>query len=144
MNSKLKRLTEGFKRKVNRDGGLETGSLRFDFGEDGCVLIDGGRFPNHVSNNKSRPAHCTVFTSLETIENMVMGKLDGVGAIRDGHLTVTGDLKKVMAFGPIGKLVPPTDRLIKEDLWFPLGYASRDPKALKRGSTKGRRRKKSD
>ena len=141
MNKTLRTITEGFRRKVARDMGLSEGTLRFDFGDDGCVYIDGRRQPNRVSNER-KDADCVVFMALCALESMINGRLDGVRAVRERQVTVVGDLGIVMAFGPAegdlpGESTPAQDNpLLLGNLRFPF---EKGPHATKTSPPKKRR-----
>ncbi len=77
------------------------GTLKFDFGEPGSVLVDGKSVPNTVSDGEGKNADCTISVSLETFEKMVKGELDGTSAFMQGKLRVAGDMGLAMKLGPI-------------------------------------------
>jgi putative sterol carrier protein len=77
------------------------GSLKFDFGADGSVLIDGKSTPNTVSDGEGKNADCTLSVSLADFEKMVKGELDGTSAFMQGKLRVAGDMGLAMKLGPI-------------------------------------------
>lgn len=77
------------------------GTLKFDFGEPGSVLIDGKSNPNTVSDGAGKNADCTISVTLETFEKMVKGELDGTSAFMQGKLRVAGDMGLAMKLGPI-------------------------------------------
>jgi putative sterol carrier protein len=77
------------------------GTLKFDFGEPGSVLVDGKSDPNTVTDGEGKSADCTITVSLETFEKMVKGELDGTSAFMQGKLRVAGDMGLAMKLGPI-------------------------------------------
>jgi putative sterol carrier protein len=77
------------------------GTLKFDFGADGSVLIDGKSTPNTVSDGEGKTADCTLSLTLETFEKMIKGELDGTSAFMQGKLRVAGDMGLAMKLGPI-------------------------------------------
>lgn len=77
------------------------GTIKFDFGEPGSVLIDGKSTPNSVSDGTGKNADCTISVTLETFEKMVKGELDGTSAFMQGKLRVAGDMGLAMKLGPI-------------------------------------------
>lgn len=77
------------------------GTLKFDFGEPGSVLIDGKSTPNSVTDGTGKNADCTISVSLENFEKMVKGELDGTSAFMQGKLRVSGDMGLAMKIGPI-------------------------------------------
>jgi putative sterol carrier protein len=85
---------------IGADCGLG-GTIIFDFGDNGAVLIDGVSKPNSVSDAKGKTAACTISVSLENFEKMVNGELDGTTAFMMGKLRVAGDMTLAMRIGPI-------------------------------------------
>lgn len=77
------------------------GTLKFDFGDAGSVLIDGKSTPNCVSDGAGKTADTTISLSLDTFEKMVKGELDGTSAFMQGKLRVAGDMSLAMKLGPI-------------------------------------------
>ena len=72
------------------------GTLKFDFGDSGSVLIDGRSQPNSVSDGAGKNADCTISVTLETFEKMVKGELDGTSAFMQGKLRVSRDMVLAM------------------------------------------------
>jgi putative sterol carrier protein len=77
------------------------GTLKFDFGADGSVLIDGKSTPNTVSDGEGKSADCTLSVAMSDFEKMVKGELDGTSAFMQGKLRVAGDMGLAMKLGPI-------------------------------------------
>ena len=77
------------------------GTLKFDFGEPGSVLIDGKSTPNTVTDGEGKSADTTISVKLEDFEKMVKGELDGTSAFMQGKLRVAGDMGLAMKLGPI-------------------------------------------
>jgi putative sterol carrier protein len=77
------------------------GTLKFDFGTDGSVLIDGKATPNTVTDGEGKGADCTISVSLSDFEKMAKGELDGTSAFMQGKLRVAGDMGLAMKVGPI-------------------------------------------
>ena len=77
------------------------GTLKFDFGADGSVLIDGKSTPNAVTDGEGKSADCTISVSLSDFEKMAKGELDGTSAFMQGKLRVAGDMGLAMKVGPI-------------------------------------------
>jgi putative sterol carrier protein len=77
------------------------GTLKFDFGDAGSVLIDGKSAPNSVSDGTGKSADCTISVTLDTFEKMVKGELDGTSAFMQGKLRVAGDMGLAMKLGPV-------------------------------------------
>ena len=74
--------------------------LKFDFGDDGFLVLDATQVPNVVSNDDVE-AQCTMVISLENFMLMAEGKLDGTSAFMTGKLKIQGDMGIAMKLGPI-------------------------------------------
>jgi len=85
---------------IGADCGLG-GTLKFDFGDAGSVLIDAVSKPNTVSDGAGKGADCTISVSLANFEKMVSGDLDGTTAFMMGKLQVAGAMTLAMKIGPI-------------------------------------------
>ena len=85
---------------VGANSGLG-GTLKFDFGAPGSVLIDGKSNPNTVADGEGKTADCTISVSLEDFEKMTAGQLDPTSAFMQGKLRVAGDMGLAMRLGPI-------------------------------------------
>ena len=90
----LEQVTEGLRERVGDDSGLKA-TLKFDFGDDGFVFIDGVSDPNTVSN-EDQEADCTLSISMDDFMSMVNGELDGTTAFMMGKLKVSGDMAIAM------------------------------------------------
>jgi putative sterol carrier protein len=77
------------------------GTLKFDFGEPGSVLVDGKSTPNTVTDGAGKNADTTISVALSDFEKMVKGELDGTSAFMQGKLRVAGDMGLAMKLGPI-------------------------------------------
>ncbi len=86
----LEQVTEGLRERVGDDSGLGA-TLKFDFGDDGIVFIDGASSPNTVSNDDNE-AECTITMSMEDFMSMVNGDLDATTAFMMGKLKVSGNM----------------------------------------------------
>ena len=95
----LEAVTAGLKEKVGEDCGLGA-KLKFDFGDDGLMVLDATQVPNTVSNEDS-DVQCTMVLTIENFMEMAEGKLDGTAAFMSGKLKIQGDMSIAMKLGPI-------------------------------------------
>ena len=95
----LEAVTAGLKEKVGEDCGLGA-KLKFDFGDDGLMVLDATQVTNTVSNEDS-DVQCTMVLSIENFMEMAEGKLDGTAAFMSGKLKIQGDMSIAMKLGPI-------------------------------------------
>lgn len=86
----LEAVTDGIRQKIGASSGLNA-TLKFDFGSDGVVYVDGTAEPNTVSN-ENKDADCTISMALEDFKSMVKGDLDGTTAFMMGKLKVAGNM----------------------------------------------------
>src|SRR6201986_5431405 len=75
------------------------GTLKFDFGEPGSVLIDGKSTPNTVTDGEGKAADTTISVKLEDFEKMVKGELDCTAGVMHGKLRFAGDIGLAMKIG---------------------------------------------
>lgn len=90
----LESATETIRTRVGEDCGLGA-TLKFDFGDDGVIMIDATTIPNVVTN-ENQEAQCTVGVTLEDFENMLSGDLAPTTAFMGGKLKVDGDMGVAM------------------------------------------------
>ena len=95
----LEAATAGLKEKVGEDCGLGS-ILKFDFGDDGILVLDASQVPNVIGNDDAEAA-CTIGISLADFMDMADGKLDGTMAFMSGKLKVQGDMGIAMKLGPL-------------------------------------------
>jgi len=72
------------------------GSVKFDTGGDGVIVIDG----NTISTTDA-PADCTIRLGLDDLESMIAGDLSPTTAFMTGKLKVDGDMSVAMALSQI-------------------------------------------
>ena len=92
-------VTAGLQEKVGEDCGLGA-ILKFDFGDDGLIVLDATQVPNTVSNEDA-DAQCTMVISIENFMEMAEGNLDGTAAFMSGKLKIQGDMGIAMKLAPI-------------------------------------------
>ncbi len=95
----LEAVTAGLKEKIGEDCGLGS-VLKFDFGDDGILVLDATQVPNQIGNDDAE-ANCTMVISLENFMDMADGKLDGTSAFMSGKLKIQGDMGVAMKLGPL-------------------------------------------
>ena len=86
----LEQNTQTIKERVGEDCGLGA-TLKFDFGDDGVILIDATKVPNEVSNENT-DATCTVGCTMSDFESMLSGDLAATTAFMSGKLKIDGDM----------------------------------------------------
>lgn len=89
----------GLKEKIGEDCGLGA-TLKFDFGDDGIVMLDATQVPNVISTEDG-DAQCTMEISLDNFMLMASGELDGASAFMTGKLKIQGDMGVAMKLGPM-------------------------------------------
>ena len=95
----LQKIIDGLIEKVGEDCGLGA-VVKFDFGDQGTVILDAVKIPNQVSETGSDP-DCTMVISIDDFMAMADGSLDGVSAFMTGRLKVQGDMGIAMKLGAI-------------------------------------------
>ena len=95
----LQKIIDGLIEKVGDDCGLGA-VVKFDFGDQGTVILDAIQIPNQVSETGSDP-DCTMVISIDDFMAMADGSLDGVSAFMTGRLKVQGDMGIAMKLGVI-------------------------------------------
>ena len=95
----LQKVVDGLKQKVGEDCGLAA-TIKFDFGDQGTVLLDATQVPNLVSTSDS-DADCTMVISIENFMALADGTLDGASAFMSGRLKIQGDMSIAMKLGTI-------------------------------------------
>ena len=91
----LDEITAKMREAVGSDSGLGS-SVKFDFGPDGVVRIDGP-----TVDNQDVPADCTIAMSKADFEAMAQGQLDPTMAFMSGKLKVHGDMGVAMKLQPL-------------------------------------------
>lgn len=95
----LQTIIDGLQEKVGEDCGL--GSIvKFDFGDQGSVILDASQVPNTVALEGAEP-DCTMIISIKDFIAIADGSLDSVSAFMTGRLKVRGDMGVAMKLGAI-------------------------------------------
>ncbi|GAK45711.1 conserved protein [Tepidicaulis marinus] len=82
------------------EGGTIGARLKFDYGADGCVFIDGTSAPPKV-HTRNEAADCTVVLSPDDHWRMLNMELDQTQAFRQGKLKISGDPIVPLRLGPV-------------------------------------------
>ena len=95
----LESSTETMRNNMKDDSGLDA-TVKFNFGDDGLIFLDGVSSPNSVSNDDA-DADCTISMSLTDFESMITGDLDPTTAFMMGKLKVEGDMSIAMKLSSV-------------------------------------------
>ena len=76
---------------VEKSGGLDK-SVKFDFGDDGCISIDGKTVTAEDSE-----ADCTIKVDKADFVSLAAGDLDPMMAFMSGKLKIEGDMSVAMS-----------------------------------------------
>lgn len=79
------------KLKPRVENGSFDGSVKFDTGGDGVILING-----RTISTTDGPADCTIRISLSDFEDMLAGELSPTTAYMTGKIQVEGDMSIAM------------------------------------------------
>lgn len=89
-SDRLEAITRSFSSAITRIDALD-GSLKFDMGDDGIVFLNGTVTPCLVSN-EGGDADCVVEIGIETLEDMMAGRVDSRTAFVQGKMCLVGDM----------------------------------------------------
>lgn len=95
----LQEVTERVRERVGEDSGLGA-VVKFNFGDDGVLTIDGKSTPNTVSNDDV-DADTTVTMKLDDFKKMAAGELDPTTAFMMGKIKVSGDMTVAMKLSQV-------------------------------------------
>ncbi|MDG1694105.1 MAG: SCP2 sterol-binding domain-containing protein [Porticoccaceae bacterium] len=95
----IQTIIDGLKEKIGEDCGLGS-VVKFDFGDQGSVILDATQVPNTVSTEGADP-DCTMIISIENFMAMAEGSLDGVAAFMTGRLKIEGEMGIAMKLSAI-------------------------------------------
>ncbi len=80
---------------LGKSGGLDK-SVKFDFGDDGCVHASG-----QEATTEDKDADCTISVAKEDFISLAEGNLDPMMAFMSGKLKVAGDMSVAMGLQSI-------------------------------------------
>jgi len=95
----LEKITEEMRSRVGAHSPLSA-IIKFDFGDDGIVRIDGKASPTVIDNEDSE-ADCTVKVTMDNFVQIAEGNLNPQMAFMTGKLRVEGDMSLAMQLGSI-------------------------------------------
>ena len=78
------------------DASSFAGSLKFDCGEDGVIVLD-----EKTAGLDDKDTDCTIKISTKNLQKLVAGKLNPMTGVMMGKLKVAGDVSVAMKLGKL-------------------------------------------
>lgn len=90
----LDAITQRVQGAVGANSGLDA-RIKFNFGKDGFLYIDGKSVPNRVDNGNT-DSDITITVSMENFERIIDKKLNPKFALMTGRMRLRGDIRIAM------------------------------------------------
>lgn len=90
----LEQITQRVQGAVGAASGLDA-RIKFNFGKDGFLYIDGKSSPNQV-HNTDQDSDITITVSMENFERIIDKKLNPKLALMTGKMRLKGDIRIAM------------------------------------------------
>jgi putative sterol carrier protein len=95
----LEQVTERVRASVGAQSGLDA-RIKFKFGEQEFLFIDGKSTPNQVDNSDS-PSDITISVSRENFEKIIDKQLKPPMALMTGRMRLRGDIRIAMRLNKV-------------------------------------------
>ena len=95
----LQELTTRVRTAVGEESGLKA-KVKFNFGADGFIFIDGVAKPKQVSNENAE-SDITVTVSMEIFQKIIDKKLSPQVALMTGRMRLRGDMRIALRLNPV-------------------------------------------
>ena len=95
----LEELTNRVRTAVGEESGLRA-KVKFNFGANGFLFIDGAAKPNQVSNENA-DSDITITVSMENFQKIIDKKLSPQLALMTGRMRLRGDMRIALRLNPV-------------------------------------------